>query len=207
MLKFINYKKIIFQVILIFFIFGLGILTHKFQISPYIYVKKKIDKIFFKNKTENKKKYSVYFKKIRDKYKNWDDKNTNLKLVKSSKYYPGINIFTNRNYFNHLNDDKMSTFFIIQLSRHYKKDLILKINGPAYIYRSLCGTNDNSEYENWEKLSYELMIIGASCIHTELVRLKVIDSSILLKAGGPVSSDPIFIGPINVKKFSFTIFE
>lgn len=38
------------------------------------------------------------------------------------------------------------------------------------------------------------MIIGASCIHTELVRLKIVDSSILLKADGPVSSDQIFIG-------------
>lgn len=190
-----------------FFIFCIGILTHKFQIYPYIYVKKKIDNIFFKEKIENEKKYSIYFERIRDKYKNWNNKNIYFKFVKSAKYHPGINIFSNRNYYNHLNDDKISSFFIIQLSRHYKKDITLKVNGPAYIYRSLCGINDNSEYENWEKLSYGLMIIGASCIHTELVRLKIVDSSILLKAGGPVSSDPIFIGPLNGKKFSFNIFE
>ena len=190
-----------------FFIFCIGILTHKFQIYPYIYVKKKIDNIFFKEKIKNEKKYSIYFERIRDKYKNWNNKNIYFKFIKSAKYHPGINIFSNRNYYNHLNDDKISSFFIIQLSRHYKKDITLKVNGPAYIYRSLCGINDNSDYEDWEKLSYEVMIIGASCIHTELVRLKVVDSPILLKPGGPVSSDPIFIGPFNDKKFSFIIFE
>lgn len=51
------------------------------------------------------------------------------------------------------------------------------------------------------------MIIGVSCIHTELIILKIEDSAILLEANGSVSSDSIFIVPLNVKKFSFNIFE
>lgn len=67
--------------------------------------------------------------------------------------------------------------------------------------------NDNDKYESWEKLNYELRIIGRSCIHIKLARLKIVDNSIVLKVSGPVSFDPIFNRLYTDKNFSFIIFE
>ena len=64
-------------------------------------------------------------------YKNWNEENTNYKKVVLKKYYPGLNIFLDRNYFNHLNDDKLKKLYdgslleIIKLKEANKEQNVL----------------------------------------------------------------------------------
>ena len=99
--------------------FCYGFLSHKNKIFPYQIIK------FSKETLLN-----VYFKeinikenKIRDKYKDWNKPNANFKKIFIKKYYPGINIFSDRNYFNHENDEKLKGLYLVQIPRHYQNDI------------------------------------------------------------------------------------
>ncbi len=197
--------KNIIKLIFILAIFVLGILTHKFQFFPYILFKNFVNNTFFLEKTKKELSYDLYAKKIKKAYPNWKDKNNNLIIIKNNKYFKGINIFSNRNYFNHLNDEKLTNFDLIQLPRHYKKKIKLTIKGKVNIYRPLCEINDNSIYNNWQVVDFQIKIIGASCIHERLVKIEVNNDLIILDSGGPVSSDPIFIYKINQETSNFKI--
>ena len=94
---------------------------------------------------------------------------------------------------------------LIRIPRHHEKMISLDIKGHSFIYRALCDLNDNKIYDNWQKLDFELRIVGTSCIHSKVVRLKVSNEIITLNPGGPVSTDPIFIGGVNNNKILFKI--
>jgi len=57
--------------------------------------------------------------------------------------------------------------------------------------------NDNSNYKDWRKLNYNLLIIGGSCIHDVVVSKEYKAGSIIIPSGGLVASDPIFIDNLN----------
>jgi len=182
-------KKYLINLVLLFLMFCYGFLSHRNQIFPYQIIK------FFKETALN-----IYFKeinikenKIKNNYKDWNKLNANFKKVFIKKYYSGINIFSDRNYFNHKNDDKLKGLYLVQIPRHYQNDIYLNIYDEIIIYRVLCERNNNKKYKNWKKISYKLAIIGFSCIHTDLIEKKVTKGVLRIMPGGPVSSDPIFI--------------
>ena len=117
-----------------------------------------------------------------------------LKLV---KYSPGMNIWIDRGYYNKKNDDKINDLYLIKHQRHNHKDIIINSKKKINIIRVLCMLNDNSNYNDWKKLNYNLLIIGASCIHDEVVSKEYKTGSIIIPPGGLVSSDPIFIDNLN----------
>ena len=184
-------KKKIYSIylVLLFLMFCYGFLSHKNKIFPYQIIK------FSKETLLN-----VYFKeinikenKIRNKYKDWNKSNTNFKKIFIKKYYPGVNIFSDRNYFNHENDEKLKGLYLVQIPRHYQNNIYLNIYDEIIIYRVLCERNNNKKYTNWKKVNYKLAIIGFSCIHTDIIKKKVTKSVFKIVPGGPISSDPIFL--------------
>ncbi len=194
-----------FKILLLLFIFILGILTHKFQFFPYVLIKDFFNNSFFIEKTKKEANYELYADEIKKAFPNWNNKNKNFTQIKNIKYFEGINIFSNRNYFNHLNDKKLINFDLIQLTRHYKKKIKLSIKGNVHIYRPLCEINDNGKYKDWESVDFKILIIGASCIHERIVKIEVNDNLIILDSGGPISSDPIFIYKVDQENSSFEI--
>jgi hypothetical protein len=181
--------KKLFPYVYVFFIFFYGFMTHRNQIFPYqiiMYSKNTLINIF---STYNKEDVE-----IKQRYKNWEDKNPNYypqAIIK--KYFPGINIYLDRNYFNHKNDEKLNGLTLIQINRHNKSNIHIKVNNDIIIYRVLCKKNNNKKYRDWEKQNFELAIIGISCVHTTVVKKKVKRGIVKIASGGPVSSDPIFI--------------
>ena len=61
------------------------------------------------------------------------------------------------------------------------------------IYRPICEANNNLNYKDWEKVNFEIMIIGLTCVHQKIVKKSFKKGNIILNSGGPVASDPIFI--------------
>ena len=172
-------KKILISIILIF---SLIIIVTKY--SEYNQ-KKNIKLIEIKlNNEENI---------VRKKYVSWNNKNLNLKIIKKQIYFPGINIYSDRHYFNHENDKKLNNFILIQLPRHYQKSINISSSIDIVIYRAVCKKNKNNIYSNWKNVDFEIKIIGSSCVHSKLKKKKFNKGKIKLLPGGPISSDPIFI--------------
>jgi len=185
-----NNRFIILIIFLLFLAFCYGFVSHRNKIFPYKIIKKTIGSL------SGKQLDITQDIKIREKYKNWNDINNNFKPFKEiflKEYIPGINIYSDRHYFNHMNDDKLYDFSVIQLPKHYGQNIQLYSSSEVTIYRALCDHNNNNEYDNWEKVDFEIMVISHTCIYKDLVKKSFIKGKIVLSPGGPKSSDPIFI--------------
>jgi hypothetical protein len=180
-------KKYLIYVFIAIFFFTYGFLTHRNHIFPFKFIKK------IQNQFIPKFNLDQYEAEIKEEYKNWNEDNTNYKKVILKKYYPGLNIFLDRNYFNHLNDDKLKKLYLVQLQRHYANNIKLNVTNETIIYRILCQRNNNDRYKDWKKENFELLIIGEGCIAQEVRSKKFKKGTINLIPGGPMSSDPIFI--------------
>mgnify|MGYP001196545799 CR=1 FL=1 len=185
-------KKIIFFSLLILFFYSLGILTYRYKLPPYEQIRF-IFRVFIPKPNQefkiNEKIYSEYLKKRNHVLSNFEE----LPEVKIVKYSAGMNIWTDRAYYNQKNDEKIINLFFIKQKRHNYKNIIINSKKDVEIIRVKCMLNDNSEYEDWEKLDYELLIIGSGCIHDEVFKKKFKAGKITIFPGGPDTSDPIFI--------------
>ena len=56
-----------------------------------------------------------------------------------------------------------------------------------------CVLNNNQIYKDWNKLDYELLIIGESCIHDKVYSKKYNAGRVVIFSGGTISSDLIFL--------------
>ena len=65
-----------------------------------------------------------------------------------------------------------SITYLIRIKRHQEKDIKIKIKEDLIIYRPICEKNDNSIYNDWEKVNYEIAIIGGTCAHKKIVKKK-----------------------------------
>ena len=165
----INNKKnsyFIFSLLIIIFYF-FGIISHKYQLPPYTQIKFVYKKIFTKTKNLNfEEKIFEQYKIKREKLLSFHEILPAVKLV---KYSPGMNIWVDRGYYNIKNDDKINNLYLIKHQRHNHKDIIINSKKKINIIRVLCMLNDNSNYMDWKKLNYNLLIIGESCIHDVVV--------------------------------------
>ena len=178
-------KKFIIFPIIFLLIFIWGFYSNKNQIFPYK-ILKTIKSVITGKKTleqlseENKNK--EWIKKLSDTYPT---------LV--FNYQPGIYIFNDRKYINHLNDYRLTGLTVIQIPRHHNKIIKIEIFGKITVYRILCKKNNNDAYNDWQKADFKVNIIGYSCKHTDVVKKSFNKQIISLVPGGPLSADPIFI--------------
>ena len=123
------------------------------------------------------------------------------------KYYPDMNIFLDKSWTNKKNNDFLKDKFIIQIPRHYKKNIQIQNAGNITLYRALSEKNNN-KYNDWETLNMELAIKGFTCEHSKIIKKKFKPGLLILRHGGPVSSDPIFLEELdhqNIKIITNTI--
>ena len=126
-----------------------------------------------------------------------------INIIKN--YKTGNYIFSDRDYINHLNNEKLVGLSLIQIPRHYYEKIEIEIFDKIDIYRILCEKNNRKSYINWEQIDYTVNIIGISCIHDDVVK-KTFDKGIIyLLPGGPISTDPIFIDNKSNNKINFNI--
>jgi len=176
--------KFVFNLIILTIFFFWGFFTIYSQVFPYKILKEIKNKIYVKSSAKNKRSFS----KDHQKYPDFENKKRYIIKYSSKK-----NIWANRIYYNHINDVKLSNFYLIRIKRHQVKDIKIEIKEDAIIYRPICEKNNNSNYNDWEKVDFEIAIIGTNCVHKKIVKKKFKKGYINLSPGGPISSDPIFI--------------
>lgn len=110
-----------------------------------------------------------------------------------TQYTQGTPVFSDRNYFDDIGDSTLNDSYVLQIPRHYHKDIIITINRPVTIYRVLTSSNDNSIFESWKKTNIKINVKGNSCVHNKIVSKEFNKGLVTLKSGGPVASSPIII--------------
>ena len=194
-------KKTLYIIAAIFF-FTWGVFTMVYKIFPYSIIKlakkETYDKIYkpikyFDGVTRlASRNFSYYY----NKYPNYLAVKPNITL-----YSRKTNIWLDRFYYNHENDEKLLNFYIVKNSKHAKKTIHINFTNDVEIYRAICKINDNTNYKNWEIAEFTVAIISGSCVHKKVVKKKYKKGKVILKPGGPISSDPIFIlGDIDINK-------
>ena len=184
-------KKIIFNSIIALSFFFWGIFTIHNQVFPYKILKQIKNAINVKFSTISESPFNKNDQQLllsQQQYPNFDNKKRNL-----VKYSVEKNIWADRIYYNHKNDIKLLKFYLIRIKRHQKQDIKIEIKEDLIIYRPICEKNDNSNYKNWEKVDFEIAIIGGTCAHKKIVKKKFKKGYISLSSGGPIASDPIFV--------------
>ena len=183
--------KFILNLTILIFFFTWGIFTAKSGIFPYEFlamIKKNTYDIFYKSKKNEKPPSTIVFNKIKKQYPNFYDKKRYI-----VKYSKERNIWSDRIYYNHKNDEKLLNFYLIRINRHRQLDINIHVDENVVIYRPICEVNNNLKYKDWEKVSFEIMIIGQTCVHQKIVKKSFKKGNINLNSGGPVAADPIFI--------------
>jgi hypothetical protein len=189
-----NFGNSIKIILILILIYTYGFFTHKSKIFPYTLIvesKNKILSFFLNKKTfediEKLEKLEKLENEIREQNIFWD------REIRIVKYSPEINIFSDRNYYNRLNDVYLKNMYLIQVPRHYKKKLNIEFFRDSIAYVALCKKNDNSYYQDWEKMNYSFLIIGGSCIHQDVYKKSFSKGSVSISPGGPHSSNAHFI--------------
>ena len=175
--------KILKYILIIIISFTWGYFSHRNNFFPGNFIKK-----IFSSEFITIFKYNLY-----EKTKN---ENSSLKPLILRYYNQNQFIFTNRSYTNSLITDKyIKGYTLIQMPRHFKKNIKFKILKPITIYRVLCDLNDNEFYNNWEIANFSLDIVGTKsfCTHKKVVKKHFLPQNLILPSGGPISSDPIFV--------------
>jgi hypothetical protein len=189
--NFLNSLKIISILILVYLF---GFFTNKFKIFPYAVIvetKNKISLFFLNQKTSENSEYIEKLEKLENKIREenifWD------REIRIVKYYPGLNMFSDRNYYNRLNDRYLQNMHLIQVPRHYQKKINIEFFYDSIVYVAICKKNDNSKYLGWIKEDYTILTIGGSCIHQDIYKKFFTKGKVSFDSGGPHSSNPHFI--------------
>ena len=117
----------------------------------------------------------------------------NIQIIDIKNYHSGIKVYSDRQYYDALMDSSLDIDYVVQLPRHYKKDILINASNDIIIYRSIAKENDNKIFQYWEKSDSKVYIEGQSSNHTELVFKRFDRGKIYLKSGGPKSASVIFI--------------
>ena len=185
-------KKILIISLLFLIMYILGVLTVHYNFFPY----NQKDLIKRKLKIKEYSQANISESKIRNniiqKYYLEDPFLLSFK-PEIKKYKSKQTFWSDRAYYNHKNDDKILKFHILSIPRHLKENISLNTFENIEIYRPTCVRNDNSIYNEWEVVDFELLIIGKSCIHRKVFKKKFKIGKIDLAPGGIISSDPILI--------------
>ena len=187
-------RQNIFKLSLIIFIsFSWGYFSHRNNLFPGDIIRK-----VFSIQYITKLKYNL----LENSHENHDKPNI-------IRYYnTNTLIFSDRKYINKSEyDNNIKGLTLIQIPRHYDKNIKIKVLTSLVIYRALCNLNNNSYYKNWEQAEFNLKIEGTReyCTHKRVVKKLFNPQIISLPSGGPASSDPIFIDEKAVLQVNFML--
>jgi hypothetical protein len=108
-------------------------------------------------------------------------------------YSGGINLYSDRNYYDSIADPRLESSYLIQIPRHFKSPLQIEINRPVKIYRFITDANHNSIFHDWEPTNIIVDVQGDSCIFTAVVAKIFNGGKVRLPSGGPIAAAPILI--------------
>ena len=111
-----------------------------------------------------------------------------------TKYEPETPLFSNREYIDSLGVINFDSCYIIQLPRHYKKPIKLKLEDHFTVYRVLSENNKhNWVYSDFKYFSDSIFVNGRTCNHSIVVFKSFEKGECILDQRNDVASSPIII--------------
>jgi len=172
-------------VLIFLFPFSYGYLVSRNKIFPFSTLKDLFGKKTGSYIMIEKAKKKSWYKKM-----NIEEAN---KVIIINKYNNGYYIFNNRRYTDNSNNIELNEKTLIQIARHRSDDLKIMLREGVFIYRVLCDANNNEQYIDWLDAGYTVEINGLSCVHKKVIKKYFTNGVLSVKAGGPISADPIFV--------------
>jgi len=114
-------------------------------------------------------------------------------------------LFSDRNYYDTICDNRLEESYLIQIPRHFNSSIAIEVYRPVIIYRILSNANDNSPFFDWKKTNIEVNVKGFSCSHTMVVSKTFEPGKIILNSGGPVAAAPILIQELSKGSINWPI--
>ena len=125
---------------------------------------------------------------------NYESKDTKLKKKWNLKiYYSGSPLYIDRDYTDSFINKDFDRLALIQLERHRREFLVIRLLKDSTVYRFLCKENDNRHFKDWEEVDSNILIQGDKSNLDLVVKKKFTTGLIALTPGGPLSASPILI--------------
>ena len=181
----INLIRIFIQKLLFIFLgIVLGVIWYKYDFQPRPFIRKLYKGDYEKLSNSNLK------------INNWDE----AKLT-FSKYKVGVPLFLDRPYSDTFGDDRLEKFYLIQINRHEKRNISIKVESPITIYRFVTGSNSGLKHK-YTKTNIKVKVAGRSTNHINVVKKTFKPGNLILSPGGPISSSPILFSLESKKNLS-----
>ena len=169
----INLIRIFIQKSLLIFLgIVLGVIWYKYDFQPRPFIRKLYRGDYEKLNNSNFK------------INNWEEAQLTF-----SKYKEGVPLFLDRPYSDTIGDDRLEKFYLIQINRHEKRNISIKINSPITIYR-LLPSSDSGLKHKYTKTNIKVKVAGRSTNHINVVKKTFKPGNIILSPGGPISAPP-----------------
>ena len=170
-----------------FFIFlgiVLGVIWYKYDFQPRPFISN-----FYRGDYEklNNSNYKI---------NNWDEAQLTF-----SKYKEGVPLFLDRPYSDAVGDGRLEELYLIQINRHEKRNISIRINSPITIYRFVSSSNSGLKHK-YAKTNIKVKVAGGSTNHINVVKKSFKPGNIILSPGGPISSSPILFSLESIKNLS-----
>lgn len=116
------------------------------------------------------------------------------KKIVTTRYTAKTPVFSDRQYFDSIGDDRLEGLYLVQIPRHYSDHITIEAHGPVTIYRFISDDNINGDFESWIPTDIPISVRGFSTTHTRVVKKDFPAGIATLSPGGPVASSPVLIG-------------
>ena len=102
-------------------------------------------------------------------------------------------VFSDRQYFDTIGDERLEGLYLVQVPRHYAEQIMIEVRGPATVYRFVSDDNVNTAFESWTATDIPINVQGHTTTHTRVVKKDFPAGTLRLEPGGPIAASPVLI--------------
>lgn len=110
-----------------------------------------------------------------------------------TRYTAQTPVFSDRQYFDSIGDERLVGLYLVQIPRHYSDKITIEAHRPVTVYRFISDDNVNAPFDSWTPTDIPISVRGHTTTHTRVVKQDFPAGTITLDPGGPVASSPVLI--------------
>lgn len=110
-------------------------------------------------------------------------------------YTKGLPLFSDRAKYDRLGDPRLEGLYLVQIPRHLRTEVRIRLLAEATVYRIVCERNDPAPFADWARTDIPLDIVDHNCSRYFVVERDFPPGDLVLAPGGPVSAAAILVKP------------
>lgn len=110
-----------------------------------------------------------------------------------TRYTAQTPVFSDRQYFDTIGDERLEGLYLLQVPRHYAEQIMIEAHSPVTVYRFVSDDNVNTAFESWTDTDIPISVRGNTTTHTRVVKKDFPAGTFALEPGGPIAASPVLI--------------